>query len=327
MKKISLIILVLLLLTVFSFTATAKSMAPTITLQPQNPNYPEYSVAIYTVKAEGDHLQATWYMEWEGQTYTISNIGGSMQPWESYAGESYGAKKLDNNTFCFVFEGIGTELNGAQIWCVVEDGHFDEASKRAYISVGATASPPEILDIPSKITVTQGTEAEIRCVARSGGNGQLSYIWYETTTGMLQDIMAINRGEETSDFLFCDTSSVGSRYYVCSVSNTEGGMAYSSVVEVCVTAPPQPAEAEVTTQTEPMPTETIRTTETAVPETTSPAEDAPTRAPVPQQSSEAKSNSGKQSNALPWHGLLLIVLASAIFGVITAVLLIKKTHK
>ena len=40
-------------------------------------------------------------MEWLGKTYTISDIGGAIEEWEGYAGEVYGARKLDDNTFIY----------------------------------------------------------------------------------------------------------------------------------------------------------------------------------------------------------------------------------
>ena len=38
-------------------------------------------------------------MEWNGTTYNISQVGGSIQPWEAYAGETYGATEPDAHTF------------------------------------------------------------------------------------------------------------------------------------------------------------------------------------------------------------------------------------
>ena len=126
MRKTFCLMLLVIMCCMLTIPAMAASEEPVITLQPQSPNYPEYSVAIYTVKAEGTNLQATWYMEWLGKIYTISDIGGAMQDWEPYAGESYGARKLDDNTFAFIFEGIEYDLDGAYIWCVIEDGHYNK---------------------------------------------------------------------------------------------------------------------------------------------------------------------------------------------------------
>ena len=252
MKKVISLLLIVLLCGMLAVPALCAPEEPVITMQPQNPSYPEYSVAIYTVKATGTNLTATWYIEYQGKTYNASQIGGAMQPWEAYAGESYGAKKLDNNTFCFIFEGIEEELSGAEIWCEIEDGHYSVPSQVAHIVVGNYGSPPEILDIPASITVKQGQEAEIRCVAKSADGSQLAFLWYETTTGKLEDIQALNRGTEDCDFLFCDTSSVGTRYYVCGITTTGGGMAYSSVVEVNVEAnAPAVAPPEIMTKTLP----------------------------------------------------------------------------
>ena len=235
MRKLIALFLVILLVSTLTVMAFAASEEPVITLQPQSPNYPEYSVAIYTVKATGTNLSATWYMEWLGKTYNLSDMTNGFEPWESFAGESYGPIQNDANTFSCIFEGIEYDLDGAYIWCVLEDGHYSITSQKARISVGNPNTPPMILDIPAQLTVEQGDYAEIRCIAQAPGDTQLSYIWYETDTGRMEDMYAINRGTETSDYLLCDTSRVGTRYYFCLVQTDEGGLAYSSMVPVTVT--------------------------------------------------------------------------------------------
>ena len=252
MKKVISLLLIVLLCGMLAVPALAAPEAPVITMQPQSHYYSEYSVAIYTVKATGTNLTATWYIEYQGKTYTASQIGGSMQPWEAYAGESYGAKKLDDNTFCFVFEGIEEELSGAEIWCEIEDGHYNVVSQVGHITVGNYGSPPEILSIPASITVKRGEEAEIRCVAKSSDGSQLNFLWYETGTGKFEDMQAIDRGAETGDYMFCDTSTIGTRYYVCGITTSGGGMAYSSAVEVNVVEKSVTvAEPEIQTKTLP----------------------------------------------------------------------------
>ena len=258
MKKVISLLLIVLLCGMLAVSALAAPEGPVITMQPQSPNYPEYSVAIYTVKATGTNLTATWYIEYQGKTYNASQIGGSMQPWEAYAGESYGAKKLDNNTFCFVFEGIGDELSGAEIWCEIEDGHYNVVSQVGHITVGNYGSPPEILSIPASITVKRGEEAEIRCIAKSSDGSQLNFLWYETGTGKFEDMQAIDRGAETGDYMFCDTRTVGTRYYVCGITTSGGGMAYSSMVEVNVVAETTTAAAPKI-QTETLPNAVVGT--------------------------------------------------------------------
>ena len=258
MKKVISLLLIVLLCGMLAVPALAAPEGPVITMQPQSPNYPEYSVAIYTVKATGSNLTATWYIEYQGKTYNASKIGGTMQPWEAYAGESYGAKKLDDNTFCFVFEGIEEELSGAEIWCEIEDGHYNVVSQVGHITVGNYGSPPEILSIPASITVKRGEEAEIRCIAKSSDGSQLNFLWYETGTGKFEDMQAIDRGAETGDYMFCDTRTVGTRYYVCGITTSGGGMAYSSMVEVNVVAETTTAAAPKI-QTETLPNAVVGT--------------------------------------------------------------------
>lgn len=235
MRKLLSLLLVALLVISLSAVVFAASEEPVITLQPQSPNYPEYSVAIYTVKATGTNLHATWYMEWLGETYNLSDAANGFEPWEAFAGEAYGPIQNDANTFSCIFEGIEYDLDGAYIWCVIEDGHYSVASQKARISVGNPNTPPMILDIPAQLTVEQGDYAEIRCIAQAPGGQQLSFLWYETDTGRMEDMRAVNRGVETSDYLICDTGWIGTRYYLCKVETDQGGLAYSSIVSVTVT--------------------------------------------------------------------------------------------
>ena len=62
MKKLVTAMILVIFISVITLSAHAAGQ-PTITLQPQSPNYPEYSCAVYTVKAEGSNLTATWYLE------------------------------------------------------------------------------------------------------------------------------------------------------------------------------------------------------------------------------------------------------------------------
>lgn len=233
MKKIISLLLVILLCGLLTVPTLAAPEAPVITLQPQNYQYPEYAVAMYTVKVSGSNLHCTWYLEYEGKTYNISDNTNGIEPWEGYAGENYGGVQIDSNTFSWFFGGIEEELDGAEIWCVIEDGHYEVVSARAIITVHGDAMPPEIIDMPAEITVYRGDSAEIRCQARSTDGSQLEYTWYETNTGKLQDIRAIDP-EITNDFMSASTERAGVRYYVCGITTSKGGRAYSSVVPVTV---------------------------------------------------------------------------------------------
>jgi len=240
MKK-AILILVWFMLTFLVPMPVMAANGPVITLQPQNPHYPEYSVAIYSVMAEGSNLSATWYLEYQGITYNLSDNLNASEPWEIYAGSSYGASQ-DQNTFHFFFNGIESGLNGALIYCQIEDGNYSVQSDKATITVMGNQLPPQI-SVPAKVSAHVGEAVELRCIAAAPGNEQLTYIWYETHTGKLQDIKAISPDAEYSDFFMCDTGSQGTRYYVCSVQTSTGGMAYSSVIPVTVIG--RPIESKV----------------------------------------------------------------------------------
>jgi len=224
----------------------AAASGVSIGLQPQSPTYPEYSVATYTVEAYGDNLKCTWYLDFQGETYNISDTSGSAKPWEWYAGETYGASK-DGNKFQYFFGGIGAELDGAEIYCKIKSGNKTVTSDKAIISIGGDAMPPETRVAPS-MTVMQGDMLDLYCYAVSPDGSSLNYTWYETSTGKLYDIIAVNRGSETNDTLRCDTSEIGTRYYVCMVTTSVGGSAYTSVIPVTVTEPEIIDPPEITTE-------------------------------------------------------------------------------
>ena len=237
MKKLTAILLAIGLLCMLAMPAMAAS-EPVITRQPQNPTYNEYATAMYTVTAHGSNLSCTWYMEYEGKTYNISNLSVGVQPWEGFAGETYGPMAPSTNgsftTFTYFFGGIGPELSGARIYAVVEDGHYEVTSAKSVIQVvDGVGTPPEIKVVPS-MEVYQDEVLDLFCDATDPRGGNLSYLWYETSTGKLENIIAINRGSEERDTLRVDTSATGTRYYVCSVGTSNGGSAYSSVIPVTV---------------------------------------------------------------------------------------------
>ena len=231
MKKILILALIAVMMTVLMLPAAADS-AVRIDMQPQNPTYPEYATATYYVSAVGSNLHCTWYLEYEGKTYNLSDNTNGIEPWEAYAGESYGGYR-DGNTFTWFFGGIEEGLDGAQIWCVIEDGHYDVTSERAMVTVQGDAMPPQILSMPAEVTVYRGDRPEVRCLANSTDGSQLEYTWYETSTGRLQDIRAIIP-EENGDTFYPSTEMPGVRYYVCGIETSKGGRAYSSVLPVTV---------------------------------------------------------------------------------------------
>lgn len=237
MKKLIFSMLIAVLACVFCIPAAAAT-EPEIVRQIQNSTFTEYDVATYEIKAYGYNLYCTWYMEFEGNVYNISDTSVGIQPWEPYAGETYGALTPEVNgafsTFRYVFRGIGPELDGAKIYAVITDGTHEITSQKAHIRVvDGVGKPPQII-VVSEMVVYEGEMLSLYCQATDPLGGTLSYLWYETPNGELENIIAVNRGAETTDTLAVDTSSYGVYYYVCGVDTSNGGSAYSSVIKVTV---------------------------------------------------------------------------------------------
>jgi len=256
MKKTVAFFLGLLLLIFLAFTVSAEKEEPKIIAQPQNPTYNEFSVALYSVTVKGSNLTCYWFLEYEGVIYNISDITASEQPWTGYAGASYGSpeplKEGDFTTFTYFFNGIGKELNGAKIYAEIEDGHYSVTTQKAYVTVVEGAALPPTIDVPAEMTVYKDDVLELYCEAVCPDGKKGEYLWYETSTGLLQDIIAINRGSEMKDIYRCDTSEIGTRYYICAVTTASGGSAYSSAIKVNVLEKPVSNDPpEITTKTLP----------------------------------------------------------------------------
>lgn len=237
MKKFTAILLIAALVCLLAIPAAAATEI-SIVRQPQNPTVIEYGVAEYEIKAYGYNLYCTWYMDYQGKTYDISDTSVGIQPWEPYAGETYGDREPEVNgaftTFRYFFAGIGPELDGAKIYAVITNGHDELTSQKARIRVVEDAGSPPVIMVAAGMEVYQGEPLDLYCEASDPMGGTLSYLWYETTTGELEDIIAVNRGAEDKDTLHVDTSTPGTYYYVCGVDTSNGGSAYSSVIPVTV---------------------------------------------------------------------------------------------
>ena len=89
------------------------------------------------------------------------------------------------------------------------------------------------VNVQTSHEVVLGEELILSCDASSDTGAELSYIWYETATGKLEDMFAVNRGEETLKTYLCDTTQLGTRYYLCSVSDGAAAV-YSDIITVRV---------------------------------------------------------------------------------------------
>lgn len=245
----------ILILAIFALTPSLAAGNIVITRQPQNGTFPENSVASWSVEAAGDNLSYHWFIVYKGVTYDTNKSFAEGHPWqEGVVGSGYGSNDKGNT---FFINGIGSALDGAEIYCIVSNKTGSVTSTRAYISVGGSKSPPE-LKVSASVRVEKGKVLKLYCDAKaSDGDEVKSYLWYETTTGKLKDIVAIGANEgypEEDPILVCDTGKAGTRYYVCYVETKLGGKAYSSVIPVTVVEKAAPTQKPTATQ-KPVPTQ------------------------------------------------------------------------
>ncbi len=236
MKKLSVILIIAALVSLLAVAVSAAPSEPVITLQPQNYVVPEGGDVRYTVRvySESPITAVTWYLIYNGQTYNISEYEGTPE-WVQYAGNFWGGYHQDDSSeYEYFFSGIRSELDGAMIYCVLEDGHYSVTSEAALIQVSGTAEPPEITGIVTSMEVYVGEPLQLYCDANSPYGYDLEYIWYETPNGDLPLIKAILTDDAMTDTLTVDTTLAGVSYYICRVSDSNGGMVYSSAVKVLV---------------------------------------------------------------------------------------------
>lgn len=313
-RKLLPVLIFTLLVSLMLQSAVFASQTPiVIRHQPQNSSFPENASATWSVEATGENLTYTWFIVYNGAAYNTKKSFDENHPWlEGVTGDGYGSNESGN---LFFINGIGTALNGAQVYCVISDGLYSVTSSSAYITVGTPASPPDTV-VPASVTAEKGKKLELSCQATAqNGDSILSYLWYETATGELKDITAIGVREgqpETNPTLVCDTTQTGTRYYLCAVETKKGGFAYSSVISVTVT------EAQVTTSSI-----------SELPESSGSPE---SRQPVSEKlSGEAVTTGGNkqtdnQDSSLPM--ILLISLGGVVIigGLIAAILIIKRKN-
>ena len=112
-----------------------------ITRQPQNLVFPEHGSAYWNVEATGDDLVYTWFIVYEGVAYNTAKSFVENHPWqEGIVGDGYGQNDAGNE---FFIDGIGSALDGAEIYCVISNETGSVTSQEAHISVSGKKSPPQ----------------------------------------------------------------------------------------------------------------------------------------------------------------------------------------
>lgn len=242
-----------LLLAALPLPLSAVSETPILTHVPQNYCWPEGSIATYYCKAEGDDwgtiYQYEWYLTVNGKTYDLNDPGSG---WKSFApGVNSGV--YSGNTL--TLDELQPAINGAELYCIVYSPSAWVESPHAIVSLGAadTFYPPEIEAMTEyrckqNETVTLSVETQSRSGNVSENKDGLSYQWYSTDTGRLQDIRAIPGATGKS----CKASfeSAGSYSFVCGVfdgaDTAYANYSYSNVIRVEVEETEQIVGMEIT---------------------------------------------------------------------------------
>ena len=311
MKKFTALLMITLLAAAMLVPVSAAEK-PVITLQPQNSVYPEFASALWSVGAKGENLSYDWYIVYNGTAYRTADAFAENHPWlNGVTGSGYGSNETGNT---FFVDGIGSALDGALIYCVVSNEAGSVTSESAYISVGGKKSPPR-LKVPASVTVEQDTVLKLFCEAETSGDDSVSsYAWFETPTGQLKDIVAIGSygGQpEENPVLVCDTSTPGTRYYVCYVMTKLGGVAYSSVIPVTVT------EKTVVTQPQSEGSDVTDPQTTSVPDCTSgPAATLPSDGETSPAGSSGHSGTDSVPGEKDGSRVTVIIVLAAVCGVL-----------
>lgn len=170
-----------------------------------------------------------WFIVYNGTTYPVGVNGSMSDPWWNFVDKNGNSGTIGNT---IMLDKIQTGLDGAEIYCVVSNSNGDETpSPRATIMVSSSTifTPPEITEAPVYLTCFKGDEIELKVSAKpTSGNVTekkdfITYYWYETTTGRLEDIQLIFDGENdmTGKTYKPPTNEPGMYYYVCGVFDGE----------------------------------------------------------------------------------------------------------
>lgn len=230
MKKLIAIVLTLLMLCALALPASA-APTPLITQQPQSPVYQENAKADYRVTVKGKNLECLWFLvtvdeEGKEMTYNLSDRTAD-HPWKDQVELSQSEQKESvtaYTTFTCRFKTIPLALNGSRLYAIVGGS----ISATAYIQVAAQAGTPPIINATVDVTATQGdTGVECSVTPRKS---EWNYRWYEASDNNLDGKQPVG----TQSSFVVDTSTAGTRNYVCVVTTADGGKTLSCVIPVTV---------------------------------------------------------------------------------------------
>lgn len=252
LKYIIAAIMTVTLLAAMIPTASAAT-APTIIANPQQPVFAEGGRAEYSVKATGAELSYHWYVVYQGNTYDTESV--TNQPWEWHldAG-SYGPSEDGTS---YVFNSIPKELDGMKIYCEVRSGGGAVRSYAATVNVEKKAAAPSEISVPISYSFNNVSLVTAKCTVAKDAD-KCEYLWLESTDGDLKNSTELPFQDDAS--LIVSGEMNATRYYICRVTNKNGGVAYSSAVVI--------KTSWDSTQTKPAPVTTVTPETTPSPDVT-----------------------------------------------------------
>ena len=217
------------------------------TAYPMTKMFPEDAVATYTVDAETDGAEFSWYLKADGVEYDFRNLDLSSAQWINYV-TGFGVSADGKTLF---FEGVTKDLNGAEIYCVCEENGVKTTSPSARVSVtdSGTLMPPDI-KAPAKAAVTCGEKATLTVEVKTEEGVTYNYQWYTSFSRDIRDIKVILEDGYDGPSIEIGSDTPGTVNYCCMVESVKDGralMSYTNIIPVEFKEAP-PKETEVPTE-------------------------------------------------------------------------------
>ena len=164
---------------------------------------------------EGEELSYQWYKK-DKESGSVEEISGANAA--VYTPDT----SAEINAYCYCTVKNTNSANGEVAEVQSEDARLCILSGTGPISVDA--EPPKITKQPQPKTKTVPlnvtTEIELSMEAVSVDGGALSYQWYKTTNPAEEGAAVSEPSDQAAYLCEPDTSSIGTAYYYCLVTNT-----------------------------------------------------------------------------------------------------------
>ena len=308
-----------------------------ITKQPQSNAFPEYSDAYYSCDSDVGGAIFQWHIIYEGVDYDIGKADFDKDPWIYHSDGGFGTSSDGKSLY---FEGIHSALNGATVYCIVLENGGSVSTQEALISVVAQGSPRAPgTDVPAAVQAFAGEDFSIKVGITPEEGASYSYLWYRTTTGLIQDIMAILDNETaTTDELTVKPEEEGTYYYCAAVTAEKNGkqsLSYTSIITVnvepaqVVETPTEEVSPDVTPTPEEKPTEAV--TPTPEPKATETATGAPVETPnatetATQSEPGNTEKPAEETNDSNWFSTYTVIIIVIVVIVILVVIVLVMTY-